>query len=32
MLLSLYSMIKEDQDWLPSAPLDVEYDNNTAEY
>jgi len=24
-------MIEEDQGWLPNAPLDMEYDNNSIE-
>ena len=24
-------MVEEDQGWLPSAPLDIEYDNNITQ-
>jgi len=33
MLMLLQSMIEEDQDWLPSAPLDMDYDDiSSIEY
>jgi len=31
LVLLVYSMVEEDDGWLPSAPLDMEYDNSRME-